>query len=211
MNSMNLKQGDLIELTVDMGMVTAGQICEVVNVSDAGVVSFQCDKGFGVVSDDEVQKYFKRYEKPVEPETYSVDGEFVDDILKGANIQIITVFNKCTIVACQLENGYVIVESAPCIDPRNYSIEVGIEECMKKIVDKVYELEAYVLSEELIVENEEYADMIEQAQDNYVEVNGTVEFEDCPCCCECPCCGCEADNCDNCDCEPNADCDWCNK
>jgi hypothetical protein len=69
----------------------------------------------------------------------------IDEILYNSDVQVQTVLGKCTIVTCKLPNGFIIVESSACVDPANYNEELGLEICMKRIENKVWELEGYVL------------------------------------------------------------------
>lgn len=52
---------------------------------------------------------------------------------------------KTTIVTCVLVNGFVITESSACVDPKNYSEEIGAECCMEKIKDKIWFLLGFLL------------------------------------------------------------------
>ena len=57
--------------------------------------------------------------------------------------------NKTTIGIFTLKNGFVIVEASSCVDPANYNSEMGRSVCRKRVVDKVWELEGYLLQSEL--------------------------------------------------------------
>lgn len=59
------------------------------------------------------------------------------------------VFGKTTIVAAQLPSGFVIVESSSCVDPDNYDEKIGLEICIDRITNKIWELEGYVLQNKL--------------------------------------------------------------
>lgn len=74
-------------------------------------------------------------------------NKHVDEIMNKCVFQAITVFDKCTILACKMPNGFVIVESSGCIDPENYDESIGVGICMERIKDKIFELEGYVLQD----------------------------------------------------------------
>jgi hypothetical protein len=74
-----------------------------------------------------------------------VTKEQIDTILENSKVEIQTVLDKCTLVVCQLPNGFIIVESSACVDPANYDLDLGVEICMKRIANKVWELEGYKL------------------------------------------------------------------
>ena len=62
-----ITKGSQIELIKPMGLFTnVGEVCEVVNVTEDGVISFRFGEGrhLGCMSYDEYGKYFKEYEKP---------------------------------------------------------------------------------------------------------------------------------------------------
>lgn len=98
------------------------------------------------ITEDVFNKHFK-VDNVANDDVYSVSvtAEQIDDIINNSIITKETIFNKCTIVACQLPNGFVIVESSACVDPKNYDAEIGFQICMKNIKDKVWELEGYNL------------------------------------------------------------------
>lgn len=79
----------------------------------------------------------------------SVSEETVNEIMEASEFNISTVFGKCTVVACKLPNGFVITESSASVSPDNYSQEIGVEICKRKIKEKIFELEAYFLQEVL--------------------------------------------------------------
>lgn len=62
------------------------------------------------------------------------------------NITVYTLENKkTTMVSATLINGFTIVESSSCVDPKNYSEAMGANICMGKIKDKVWELLGFLL------------------------------------------------------------------
>lgn len=73
----------------------------------------------------------------------------IDNLIKESTIETEQYADKTTIVKITLPNRFVIVESSSCVDPSNFDMEVGKEICMKKIKDKIWELEGYKLQSEL--------------------------------------------------------------
>ena len=57
-----------------------------------------------------------------------------------------------TYVTVQMLNGFTIRECTTCVDPENYSEEIGKEICLKKIEDRVWFLLGYSLQEKLFNE-----------------------------------------------------------
>ena len=79
----------------------------------------------------------------------TVTKEQVEEIIKNSRVQVSTLFEKVAMVSVQLPNGFVITETSGAVDKDNYDLEIGKEICMEKIKDKIWELEGYVLQNEL--------------------------------------------------------------
>ena len=169
-----LNKNDKIVLVKKMGMFdNIGEVCDVTAVEEDGTIwfAFGGGKHLGCMSEDEFEKYFEVYE---EPERMTFDDAM--DIVEHCDIMVDTVFDRCTVMCCQLPNEFVIVESSACIDKDMYSEEVGIRICKEKIAAKILELNAYNTLEEM------YDDC---CQDDY-DINPDCEdYEDENCCEEC--------------------------
>lgn len=79
----------------------------------------------------------------------SVTKEDVDNILANTFIKAERYGDKTTIVKATLPNGFVIIADSSCVDPNNFDMSIGEQECMKKIEDKIWELEGYRLQCEI--------------------------------------------------------------
>ena len=66
----------------------------------------------------------------------SISHNMVDDFIKDVHVS--TIGEKTTLVRCVLVNGFEIVEASACVDPDNYSEEIGGQICMGKIKDKIW-------------------------------------------------------------------------
>ena len=153
-----LSIGDKLMVTKDVSYLNKGDIVEVTGVDEkVGVFSFtvllneENIKCSGTISISLYEKYF---EKMVEKTAPSITSERIDEIMANSDIEAFTVFDKCTVVTCRLPNGFVIVESSACVSPENYDKEMGASICLKKIKDKVWELEGYKLQSEIYEEVE---------------------------------------------------------
>lgn len=78
-----------------------------------------------------------------------VTEEQVKRILSESKIEDLKIGEKTTVVHATLPSGFIIVESSSCVDPDNYDHEIGKEICMKRIEDKVWELEGYFLQKSI--------------------------------------------------------------
>ena len=74
----------------------------------------------------------------------------IDDLVRASEWQTMTVFGKCTVVACKLPSGFVLVESSACISPENYDQALGESTCRDRIINKLWELEGYRLQTEVV-------------------------------------------------------------
>ena len=79
----------------------------------------------------------------------TVKKEQIERLLNKSEVTATTVFEKVTVVAVQLPNGFVVVESSGAVDKENYDFELGKQICLERIQNKLWELEGYVLQKEL--------------------------------------------------------------
>lgn len=77
------------------------------------------------------------------PSGVSIGQNMVDEFVSYT--EIYTLGDRTTVVRCVLRNGFEIVESSSCVDPKNYSEEMGHDICMGKIKDKIWELLGFLL------------------------------------------------------------------
>lgn len=52
-----------------------------------------------------------------------------------------------TICNLRLENGFSVCGESACVDPRNFDQEVGEQLAYRKALDRVWELEGYLMAE----------------------------------------------------------------
>lgn len=136
-------KGDKIKLVKPIGelFTNIGEIYEVIDVTDNSIF-FRLDSKYwgGSISIDIFDEYFVKYE-----EQTTITPEQIEEIMSESDIKAFTAFGKCTIVMAQLPNGFVLVEHSACVDPKNYDAEMGYNICLKRIRDKIWELEGYKL------------------------------------------------------------------
>lgn len=184
-----LAKGDkLVVVKRVASFLNEGDVVEVVDVDASGLISFAFGEDSmhkGVMNSSECEEYFEKVNTEKAP---SVTEEYIEELLVNSDIVVDTVFDKCTIVSCRLPNGFVIVESSACVSPENYDEEAGIDICLSKIMDKLWELEGYRLQCELYENNEpdddiyscDYnCDECEYACEDYDEDEENDEFDNC--------------------------------
>ena len=72
----------------------------------------------------------------------------VDENMKDALVRTVEEFGKpSTYVTVKMKNGFILRDSTTCIDPANYSEEIGKEICLKRIEDKIWFLLGYALQD----------------------------------------------------------------
>jgi hypothetical protein len=155
---MLVKKGDKLVVKKSIaGFFDEGEIVKVTNVDDNGCISFEIanedtESHFtrtGTMNNSICDNYFEVVAENAKVTAPTITQEYIDCIMENSDIEVYTMFDKCTVVSCKLPNGFVIVESSACVSPENYNEEIGIEICLDKISNKVWELEGYKLQDEL--------------------------------------------------------------
>lgn len=59
---------------------------------------------------------------------------------------------KTTVCVLRVQNGYEIVGTSACIDPANFDEEIGRKIAKDEALDKLWELEGYLLQEQLYLD-----------------------------------------------------------
>jgi len=72
-----------------------------------------------------------------------IDDNIVNDYIVG--YEPFKIGDKTAIVKATLKNGFVIIESSSCVDPKDFNMSLGTEICISKIRAKVWELLGFLL------------------------------------------------------------------
>ena len=74
-----------------------------------------------------------------------------DDILAAVKKEDYTVLNDGRTTICQLtlQNGFTVVGFSACVDPKNYDKNLGESIAKDNALEKVWELEGYLLRQRL--------------------------------------------------------------
>lgn len=75
----------------------------------------------------------------------------VEDILSVIKSEDYVVLNDGRTTICQLtlQNGFTVIGSSACVDPKNFKKELGQSIAKDNAVEKVWELEGYLLRQRL--------------------------------------------------------------
>lgn len=103
--------------------------------------------------------------------------EYVDKIVHSSKFTYSTQFGKETVVTMQLPNGFVLTESSACVDPANYDEKLGYEICIRKLTDRVWELEGYLLQNELYKKSLKDRSLGDMTLDEIMELGFSVDIE----------------------------------
>jgi predicted transcriptional regulator len=178
-----------------------GQDKKLIKMRNKGMSYKEIAKALGV-SPNTVMNHFKKMEDMIaKVEIPKITEDYIREIMENSEFETHTTFNKCTVVSCRLPNGFVITESSACVNPEDYSVEIGEEICINKIADKIWELEAYRLQQWLWEES-----MIGSNSEDCP--HGCDDCVNCTCDCEDECLNTDID-CDDCedyDCPFNPNC-----
>ncbi|EEM01929.1 MULTISPECIES: Gp49 family protein [Bacillus] len=79
----------------------------------------------------------------------TVTQQDIDNILEKTQWTVEEFHGKCTVVVAKLPNGFILTESSACVDSADYDMDIGMECCKERIVNKIWELEEYRLQCEL--------------------------------------------------------------
>lgn len=78
-----------------------------------------------------------------------VTPEHIDALIAASIVHDSKMGAKTTVVVLTLPNGFEVVESSGCVDPANYNHDLGVATCMKRIKDKLWMLEGYLLQQQI--------------------------------------------------------------
>lgn len=79
--------------------------------------------------------------------SHGVDPREVERVIAESRVEVRTAFDKCTVVAMRLPNGFVLVESSGCVSPEDYDEELGVQICMDQLTHRVWQLYGFLQQE----------------------------------------------------------------
>ena len=79
----------------------------------------------------------------------TVTKDHIEDLLARSTFESTKLGPKSTIVHCTLPNGFALIESSSCVDPANYDHELGVEIAKKRIAERIWQLEGYLLQQRI--------------------------------------------------------------
>jgi hypothetical protein len=73
----------------------------------------------------------------------------LENLIDGAEKEEHIFFNKVLVTEYVLPNRFSVQGRAACVDPKNFDIEIGRKVCREDAIDKMWQLEGYVLQQRL--------------------------------------------------------------
>lgn len=130
-----LFKGDKIELNKKMGMFdNIGEVCDVVNITEDGCISFRFRSGIGCMSYDEFEKYFKKVN--------NIRTDWTDWKLCCMDIRYEYKTNNKSVLV-RLEKNHSFKGKSTCHKDDVFDLEKGIRIALfraeKKIIDNEIE------------------------------------------------------------------------
>lgn len=121
-------------------------VCELVEAEESG-------DGYRVYHKDDMEAYcpkdlFNKVYIEVNdnkdlPSGVSIGQQMVDDFID--KVESMTMGEKTTVTQITLKNDFIITESSSCVDPKNYSMEIGEEINLEHAKNKIWELLGFLL------------------------------------------------------------------
>lgn len=121
-------------------------VCELVEAEESG-------EGYRVYHKDDMEAYcpkdlFEKVYLEINdnkdlPSGVSIGQQMVDDFID--KVESMTMGEKTTVTQITLKNGFIITESSSCVDPKNYSMEIGEEINLEHAKNKIWELLGFLL------------------------------------------------------------------
>lgn len=74
-----------------------------------------------------------------------VTQEMVDELLSKSEVVEFEVYDKVLLVEVKLPNGFTVAGRGACVDPANYSKDIGRKVAMEDVSNQVWRLLGYEL------------------------------------------------------------------
>ena len=114
------------------------------NPDDKGYLIFWSDNYTQWQPKEEFEKYnLKVDDNKKLPSGVSIGPNMIKDFIKS--YEVIECDGKTTIVHVTLINGYTLTEASSCVDPKNYSKDIGTKICLEKIENRIWGLLGFLL------------------------------------------------------------------
>lgn len=80
------------------------------------------------------------------PSPTRITQAHIDGIISRAKVEVSKLGEKTCLVHVTLKNGFEMTEVAACVDPVNYDEAIGKAIALKRVVDRLWQLEGWALA-----------------------------------------------------------------
>lgn len=106
------------------------------------------DAGYKVLYEDGYESWspkeiFEKAYRKFNIDQNKITQKDVDGFI--TEVEVKQVRDNTVLVIVTLANGFTLSETSACVDPKNFSMDIGVECCMEKIKDKVWFLLGFLL------------------------------------------------------------------
>ena len=83
-----------------------------------------------------------------------VTQEQIESLISNAESQEHVFWDKELVISYKLKNGFTVLGRGVCVDPKNFDIEIGRKVAKEQAMNKLWELEGYLLQNKLFENNQ---------------------------------------------------------
>ncbi len=126
---------ELLEMTLD------GKV-KVRNINDNEIIEIT-QQVFEMVFEPSNYSFIAHEKARTQPKNQKITQTDIDGVLEKSQMEIVELFGRCTVVAVQLPNGFIITESNTSADAASYNKDENTRMCLERIKNRILELEGY--------------------------------------------------------------------
>ncbi|MDQ6598763.1 hypothetical protein E2K98_13270 [Bacillus salipaludis] len=127
---------------VELLEITNDGIVKVKNLATNEIIEIS-EQAFEIAFEPTEYKFIASVSPRAQVQKQEITLADIDSMMENAQIEIIELFGKCTMVAVQLANGFVLTESTTSQDPAHYNKDTDTQICLERIKQRISELEGY--------------------------------------------------------------------
>ncbi|WP_051591228.1 Gp49 family protein [Bacillus sp. UNC438CL73TsuS30] len=127
---------------VELLEITNDGIVKVKNLTTNEIIELS-EQAFEIAFEPTEYKFIASVSPKAQVQKQEITLADIDSMMENAQIEIVELFGKCTMVAVQFANGFVLTESTTCQDAAYYNKDTNTQNCLDRIKQRITELEGY--------------------------------------------------------------------
>lgn len=127
---------------VELLEITNDGIVKVKNLATNEIIEIS-EQAFEIAFEPTEYKFIASVSPKAQVQKQEITLADIDFMIGNAQIEIVELFGKCTMVAVQLANGFVLTESTTSQDAAHYNKDADTQICLERIKQRILELEGY--------------------------------------------------------------------